>query len=173
MTEEEWRPVPGYEGLYEVSDLGRVRSLKFSPPRAIGQGASSHGYLQVGLSHRGERVRMFRVHRLVLEAFRGPCPSGMEALHGNNDRADASLVNLAWGTPARNQGDRARDHTTNRGEKCANAKLTWEEVCTIREALAADDCPSLSVLSERFGVGPSTLSKIRLGKRWAYPPEEW
>lgn len=101
---EEWRPVVGYEGLYEVSDLGRVKRV------AAGQGAtpgirkqSTHpsGYKQVSLS-KGNRQRTHKAHRLVLEAFVGPRPEGMESCHANDIPGDNRLENLRWGTRREN-----------------------------------------------------------------------
>lgn len=97
---EEWRPVPGYEGLYEVSNLGRVRGLKRG--RILRGRTLPNGYRQVSLWRCNQEVFRY-IHRLVLEAFVGPCPEGRETLHGNNDRADNRLCNLRWGTRSENQ----------------------------------------------------------------------
>lgn len=118
---EKWLPVPGYEGLYEVSALGCVRSLgriiqvgnetrrKFGSVLHLSRdGKASDGrYMYVGLSKDGVSKRCF-VHRLVLEAFVGPCPEGMEALHGEGGSEDNRLVNLKWDTRAENNRDLVR-----------------------------------------------------------------
>jgi NUMOD4 motif-containing protein/HNH endonuclease len=123
---ETWQPVVGYEGLYEVSDMGRVRSVdrmvwrdgaQYSKPHQVpkpGRIKSSHiqelGYVGVMLWRDG-KVSNLRVHRLVLEAFVGPAPEDMETLHGNGVRHDNRLVNLRWGTWAENYADRVRHGT--------------------------------------------------------------
>jgi hypothetical protein len=122
MTTELWRPIPLWEGFYEVSDQGRVRSLDrivktaAGPRRYLGKmlrpGTNRHGYPVVVLSRAGRRGKTAKVHRLVLEAFVGPCPDGMEGCHNNGDRADARLPNLRWDTPSANQYDR-RLHGTD------------------------------------------------------------
>jgi hypothetical protein len=95
--EEQWRPVPGYAGWYEVSDLGSVSSL----PRAGTAGGAvraypnSRGYLVVTLSKYG-RTRTIPVARLVLGAFAGPA-RGRQARFGPGGKADCRLMNLAWG----------------------------------------------------------------------------
>ena len=88
---EEWRDVVGYEGLYKVSDQGRVYSVRYK--REMTPYLSKHGYLQVILCNGGEhKIKM--VHRLVVEAFRGPIPEGMEINHLSQARSDNRLSNL-------------------------------------------------------------------------------
>ncbi|MGZ4516413.1 MAG: NUMOD4 motif-containing HNH endonuclease [Mycobacteriaceae bacterium] len=117
-------PVVGWEGFYEVSDLGRVRSL----PRLVrsrwkgylrpaggvvlAPRLNSNGYQQVHLSREGTQAPRL-VHRLVLEAFMGPCPSGSEGCHGSGGKGDNSLQNLRWDTSRENSLDTVR-HGTNR-----------------------------------------------------------
>lgn len=121
---EEWRPVVGFEGLYEVSNLGRVRSIDRRVPqgdrtqywrgRLLKQGpAPSCGprpgrYLQVHLRG-GGRKRTVRVHHLVLEAFIGPRPPGLECLHANDIGTDNRAENLSWGTTSQNTLDKVKN----------------------------------------------------------------
>ena len=103
MTEE-WRPVPGYDGYYEVSNQGRVRSGKgLMKPWPV----NGYGHLSVDF-RRVKPYRKFQVHRLVLETFVGPCPEGMECLHKNGDPSDNRLENLRWGTSSENALDTVR-----------------------------------------------------------------
>lgn len=126
---ENWMPIPGYEGDYEVSDLGRVRSL---PRRVMRRnGASCHvagrvmstkatnrkGYVVVNLRRPGT-AKTHLVHRLVLAAFVGPSPEGMETRHLNGDPCDNRLPNLAYGTPVENATDKTR-HGTSLKDQCA------------------------------------------------------
>ncbi|MGC5027075.1 NUMOD4 motif-containing HNH endonuclease [Tsukamurella sp. DT100] len=115
---EVWLPVVGYEGYYEVSTEGRVRSVDRvivtrdgTSRRQRGvelQGkAARSGYIYVTLSS-GDAVYA-AVHRLVLEAFVGPCPEGMEACHFNDSASDNRLENLRWDTHDRNVADRVRN----------------------------------------------------------------
>lgn len=120
-TPERWLPVPGYEGFYEVSDRGGVRSVDRAITRK-GRKASDRvrraggvlncpqdqdGYPRASLSRDNRRCR-FYVHVLVLEAFVGPRPEGMECLHGDGDPSNNRLCNLHWDTPSENQLDRVR-----------------------------------------------------------------
>lgn len=116
---EEWRPVSGYEGAYEVSSEGRARSLdrvssgKSLRGRVLKPGPGSSGlYLLVNLCRNG-KPRTASIHRLVNEAFNGPAPEGRNVTrHLNGDSRDNRPVNLAWGTVAENIRD-TRDHGTN------------------------------------------------------------
>jgi NUMOD4 motif len=94
--EERWRPVPGYAGWYEVSDLGRVYSLARAATAGglLAPQLNSRGYRIVTLSKYG-RVRTVTVARLVLETFAGPA-LGRRARHGAKGKGDDSLANLCW-----------------------------------------------------------------------------
>lgn len=118
-TPEHWLPIPGYEGHYEVSDHGRVRSLArmveqpekrsyLRRERILKQTAGRRGYMRVTLFREG--VGMARpVHQLVLEAFVGPCPEGMEACHWNDVPDNNHVSNLRWDTPSANMRDKVRN----------------------------------------------------------------
>lgn len=124
---ERWLPVVGWEGYYEVSDQGRVRSVdrtiirsdggpRFWRGRVLAAGTNRHGYPLVALS-RSSDISSKKVHRLVLEAFVGPCPDGMEACHNDGNWANAELVNLRWDTPSANQHDRVRHGHNHRANQ--------------------------------------------------------
>lgn len=114
-------PVVGYEPYYEISDLGRARSLDRLVNTAHGGKRTSKGRLLKQQIHRGypavklsvnaERVDG-RIHVMVLEAFVGPRPDGQVARHLNGNPQDGRLVNLAWGTWEENAQDSLR-HGTN------------------------------------------------------------
>lgn len=108
-----WKPVEGYEGLYEVSDSGQVRSLPGG--RRLGKilcaiPRHKSGHLGVNLHKEGKRVTK-HVHKLVAAAFIGPCPDGLVVCHGPNGVKDNSVSNLSYGTTRKNAGeDYNRDH---------------------------------------------------------------
>ena len=98
----QWVSVVGYGG-YQVSDTGEVMSFKRSPNGLLlKQIRATGGYLAVKLNHSNNRKM---VHRLVLEAFVGPCPEGMEGCHNNGNPADNRLSNLRWDTKSANAFD--------------------------------------------------------------------
>lgn len=177
--DERWLPVPDWEGLYEVSDLGRFRSIRRKTARGwrggkLVTGTIRHdGYWEVQMTAPGRSRRKCFLHHLVLEAFVGLCPEGQEARHGAGGKLDASLANLCWGTRAKNVGpDRVRDHQSNRGEHHGLTPLTWVDVCEIRRLLAEGLTPQ-NKIAERFRVTKQTITNIKQKKTWAYPPEEW
>lgn len=126
MSGEHWLPVVGWEGRYEVSDREQVRSLdrvihdknglrtRRFKGRVLTPWVNHGGYLVVGLPSDGRSSRHTinrLVHRLVAEAFLGPCPEGMEVLHGPRGTSDNTPANLRYGTPSENRFDTVRDGT--------------------------------------------------------------
>jgi hypothetical protein len=124
QVKEIWKPIPSYEGFYEISDQGRVRSLprcvacnghtinlkgRLLKP-ALTSNDAGKGYLYVVLCRDGKPKNEL-VHRLVLRTFVGSCPTGLETLHGVNGRLDNSLNNLKYGTRSENRRDQRRDGT--------------------------------------------------------------
>ena len=116
---EEWRPIPGWEGFYEVSDLGRVRGIArlvetrpgvvaHIKPKIVKGGLSFDGYPVVWLTRRNARTE-YRVSRLVCSAWHGPCPAGMECRHLDDDKLNNTPANLCWGTRAENTVDKVRN----------------------------------------------------------------
>lgn len=114
---ERWAPVEGFEGLYEVSDAGRVRSLdrrvphgghtKLMRSRVLKPRPTRNGYLRVSLSSRGKTTDAY-IHRLVACAFLGHPAEGVEVCHGNGNRVDNRLENLRWDTHGENVRDTVR-----------------------------------------------------------------
>jgi hypothetical protein len=101
---EAWRPIEGYPD-YEVSSLGRVRSLKWGKVRILKASRGAQDYRAVDLYANRVRVTLL-VHRLVARAFLGPRPDGLETRHLSGDKADNSVANLRYGTHSENMQDR-------------------------------------------------------------------
>ena len=102
VTMENWKDIPGYEGRYQVSDQGRVRSFCLDTRgRFLKPGRMPSGHLSVALGRRNSQC----VHRLVLLAFVGPPPKKSECRHLNGVPSDNRLENLKWGTRSENIGD--------------------------------------------------------------------
>lgn len=115
-----WRDVPGWEGLYAVSDDGQVKSLPRPRRRSERLLALSrerlHPYLYVTL-WRGKKAHHRRVHALVLEAFVGARPPGLCGLHADDDPDNNDLSNLRWGTRSDNALDMVRNGSHNHARK--------------------------------------------------------
>ena len=136
MTDERWLPVPGWEGLYEVSDQGRVRSVDrwISYPNGsrrlhfgqllVPQTAKRTEHVTVSLA-RNSRITRRSVHLLVMLAFVGPRPDGMDVCHDNGDPADNRLSNLRYGTHSENMYDAVRHgtHYESRRTHCPQKHL--------------------------------------------------
>lgn len=168
---ERWLPIPGWEGLYEVSDLGRVRSLK--RPGVKGHSArimkgskAGAGYRKVILWHNGRTEHIY-VHRLVLTAFVGPCPEGMEACHGNAVRDDNRLENLRWDTGSENIRDivRAGNHPEAKKTHCPRGhRLVWPNLVVgelKRGHRKCRACNQARAVIQRAGGDIQTISNER------------
>ncbi len=164
-TEEIWKDIPGYEGKYQASSLGRVRSLdryvksrlgkteylRYYPGKVLKSGTTkTRHYEQVTLS---DNARI-SVHALVAAAFHGPCPAGCEVLHINGNQRDNRPENLRYDTHAENmhdiyyQGGRSK-------------KLHSEDVFQIRFGLV---CGIIQrELADMYQVSAHTISDIKRG----------
>lgn len=161
MTEE-WRPAPDYEGLYEVSSLGRVRSLYFGEPRPSRLGADTDGYPMVMLTKDGKRSPK-KVHRLVCVAFHGPSrPVHREVAHLDGDKTNARADNLKWCSKVENHSHKRRHGTHQEGERHPNARLSESAVREIRQSTGLR-----TPMAERYGISIHTVTDIRNGRRWA------
>jgi hypothetical protein len=175
---EQWRPIAGYESLYEVSDFGRVRSLdgirwngqkmhKFKGRLLILHG---NKYLHVILSRRGA-VKPFKVHALVATAFLSPCPGirgrgkGCYHIdHVNRDTKDNRACNLRWLTMEDNVfAENPNSIGRLKGSRHFNAKLTESQVLAIRSL----STPAKDVARE-CGISKDYVYRIRKRETWVH-----
>jgi hypothetical protein len=169
---ERWLPVPEWE-LYEVSDLGRVRSLHGGKGKGkrgglIRQGRlAGYPYLGVMLCRDGQKTRRL-VHQLVMGAFVGLPPEGREVRHGPGGALDNRLVNLSYGTRKENMADKVRDGTLVYGEGIVGSRLTEQVVIECRRRYAAGE--TAAALGAEFGVTASTMGEAVTGDSWAWIP---
>jgi hypothetical protein len=126
-------------------------------------------YLYVILKTPGGR-KTFRVNILILWAFTGYRPEGMEASHINGNRVDNRLVNLEWKSHYDNILDKFKHGTIRMGERIPSAKLKAEDVLRIKKLIASGR--SYESLGREFGVSGSAISYIARGRTWTHLDED-
>lgn len=169
--------MPGYEGSYQASNLGRVRSVDREIQHPIGGSrkvrgvilspsrGTAGGHLQVRLHANGHKSGA-SVHRLVLLAFVGQPEDGEVCRHLNGNPEDNRLENLAWGTRSENGQDMVRHGRSMRWPRSPVATLTPDRVKLIRERYSNGE--RQSDIAEEFGLCQPTVSRIVNGQRWAW-----
>jgi len=162
MTTENWKPVVGYEGLYEVSDQGCVRSLTARGKWAAGRilkpfKGSRSGHLHVGLCKDNHLVLRY-VHQLVLEAFVGPRPQGADTRHFPDPNPTNNCVeNLSWASRSRNMKDKSLHGLR---------KLTVGDVERIRDMRA---CGVRGTDAAKwFKINLTSVCDIHAGRSWSH-----
>lgn len=171
-----WKPIPGYEDMYEVSSSGKIRSVERRvrkgngtrrvAPRRRKLSTNTKGYLSVGLSKQGTS-KTHEVHKLVMLAFRGPPSPGLEVCHKNGIRTDCRLKNLRYGTRASNHADKKRHGTSSIGEKHGGHKLSESNVESLLK-LYISGKHSQKELAQKFGVSQSMISLIVRDENWTH-----
>ena len=170
---EQWRPVVGYEGRYEVSDQGRVHSLVAPGGPKFLRPGSRKGYKLVRLYRRDASSKTWSVHRLVMNAFVGQMPEGLQTCHNNGDPADNRLSNLRYDTVSENARDRFRHNPGYqkgrvreyiRGERHPRAKFTDAQIEeAIGRVLAGE---TQAEVGRDMGILKGTLSRwVKYGGR--------
>jgi hypothetical protein len=173
---EEWRPVPGYEGSYEASSHGRIRSLTrlvkyFRGTRvregvilkqSIGRSQSSQ-YLAINFSKDGV-TKIVRVHRVIAETFFGEIPKNAMVRHLDGDSLNNYAENLCIGSYKENWRDAISHGTASIGQDHAISKLTNENVFEIRRMLK--EGVAQWVIAEKFNVAQTNISHIHTGRSW-------
>ena len=153
---EVWKLVPEYEGKYEVSDQGRVRSFQRYPQgRILRPGRMPGGHLSVALGRGNSQC----VHKLVLLTFVGAAPDKHECFHINGIPNDNRLANLRWGTRSENNIDAVLHQ--HRG------KLTEAQVKDIRSRIKSEGRGIGRQLAAEYGVHEATISAIKVRRHYA------
>ncbi len=179
MAMEIWKSVVGFESQYEVSDLGRVRrdaifrhakwnKERFGIQFVLKQGLTPDGYPRVTLGAHGSRG-MRRVHKLVSEAFIGPCPDGREVNHKDGNKLNNRPSNLEYITHAQNirhaedSGLRLNAYSGCTGTAHWKAILSPLAASVIRRLKGR---VTQRELAEIFGVAKCTITRIHLNQSW-------
>jgi hypothetical protein len=183
-----WKPVIGYEGIYEVSCDGRVQRCDSYHPikKPLKPAANHHGYLNVSLCVKCVG-RSFFVHRLVAESFIGPRPDGATINHKNGNKQDNRLANLEYlshqqnidhakfvlnsFTPTRARGEfnGAIKHPDRlaRGDSHKSSKLTSDKVRIVHALLAKGEMQQREIAAI-VGISQTQIWRIKTGLSWAH-----
>jgi hypothetical protein len=171
LVNELWQTITGYEGLYSVSTLGRVRSDRAATSSFIGRickqsPKSQHcDYLAICLIKNGVRKSCL-VHHLVMDTFVGPLPKGYQRNHKDTNRYNNRLSNLEHLTFADHGLHNAANALNPRGERNGFAQLTDEQAIQIIHMINAETDRQL--IANRFSISVASVDKIASGKNWAW-----
>lgn len=162
MEKEIWRDITGYEGRYQISSFGRIKSFWRGAERILKAEISRNGYLRVDLRSHGSH-KHFCVHRLVANAFVDNPNLKPQINHRDGNKLNNQASNLEWVTATENIRHAIEEGLRPSGENCFNARLTAEQVVFIR-----DECKNLTQkqVAAMFNVNPATINEIRLGKTY-------
>lgn len=171
---EHWLPVVGYEGLYEVSDQGHIKSLVPSKKRPIAghilkPKKSGQGYQCVGLYKDGLPTT-HTIHRVVMRAFVGVCPDGMNVNHKDGKKRNNALSNLEYVTHSENARHALSTGllvpVVGHGEKNPNASLTEAQAIAIAIRLSQNDRPC--DIARDMGVSENPVRDIKAQRKWGH-----
>ena len=162
------KPIPNWPGYLATPD-GQI--LDSFDGHILHQSPSGPcGYPTVNLIRDDKRHRPY-VHRLILQAYDGPCPDGMECRHLDGDVTNNDLKNLRWGTHKQNTQDMVRHGTCHlmgrQGEDHPTSRLSNQERRRIHSSYREGGCTQQE-LAGRFDVSPATIARIVNDKRWGY-----
>ena len=163
--EEIWKDAPGYEGRYQVSNLGKVKSLNYNrtcKEVILKAGKDGRGYLRVVLRKDGNSITN-KVHRLVMLAFVGK--SDLEVNHINGIKADNRFENLEYCSRSENIQHAYDTGLKARGENCYNSKLT--RACAERIKYGHQGMTQKDI-AKIYGIARELVSQIRSGKYWKH-----
>lgn len=165
---ENWKNIPGYEGIYEISNLGNVRRIKASEGTRAGKQVNpwvaKNGYCTIGLSV-CSKVKTFTVHRLVYKTFVGD-PIGLDVCHNNGIRTDNRLSNLRADTRKGNMSDIYKHDTHIRGERCGTNKYSQEFITEFKKNLS--NFKSIRQAAMFYNIPASTAYGIVAGRIWGW-----
>lgn len=147
---------------YFVGDDGSFwKNTKSGMKRRYGRLCRKH--IMVGF---GRNTKNYYLHHLILMAFVGPRPKGMECRHLDDNPRNNKLTNLKWGTREDNMMDRARNGIDNKGSRNGMSKLTEDKVRQIKRKIRMG--ARLSQLAIEFNISRENLTGIRRGRTWSH-----
>lgn len=183
LDAEVWKEIEGYEGRYEVSTHGRVRSVtryefvkegRHPHPvtrrrngRILNPTISNVGYHCVGLHHHDKKTVTRTIHRLVAKTFIANDDETLnEVNHIDGDQLNNEVINLEWSNRSLNALHSTRILKKNIGEDNFQSKLTEEKILEIKELIQKGE--SQTVIGKLFGVTNHAIFRIQHGYNWAW-----
>ena len=164
-----WREIPSLPGYYASNDgsIGRYSDGNFEVLKS--HDVSKYGHQSIGIKLNG-KWKKFAVHRLVLEAFSGPCPKGLQCRHLDDNPRNNHIDNLVWGTAKENAEDKVRNKHHMHGEKHYNAVISEKEVIEIRRSWKNGS--NIVELARQYGLTPCGIHDVCVGVSWKHVKEE-
>lgn len=172
--QEIWKPIPRFNNLVEASNLGRIRTVdrvvksrggtRVVKGRLVKFRTHPWGYYWCEFMVEAKGYWDF-VHRLVAEAFIGPCPNKYYVLHGDNNPKNNAITNLRYGTPSENSADKLIHGTQPLGESVYCSKFKEVQIVDIRNRRVAGEL--LKDIARDFGVSEVYIHHICTGEKWA------
>lgn len=172
---EEWKSIPEYNGLYQVSNMGRVKSLaRFVPhkrhglfkvkERILKPGKDNGGYRKVILYNLEKRKKTHRISRLVAQAFLCyPIAKGLHVCHNDGDNQNDNLTNLRIDTERNNHRDKKRHGTQLFGESHGKTKFTDDQCLKMIQ-----DPRPIKQIAQAYGASEAQVSLLKSGKARNY-----
>lgn len=179
---EIWKDIEGYEGLYQVSNLGRVKSLertivrsdgqkRFLPEKILSCSLDDRGYVRAKMCRNNKHISK-RVHRLVAETFIDNPDNKIEVNHKDGIKTNNKISNLEWATGYENLKHAHRNKLIlpppiKYGSDNHQAKLTERQIIQI-DKLLRDGKVSQSDIAKKYNVSKALITGIKKGKRWGH-----
>ena len=171
--QETWKDIPGYEGLYKVSNTGKVKSMNYrhsDVPRILATLDNGYGYRRVRLYNVNKKYKYYYVHRLVWEAFMGSIPEGLQINHLNENKADNRLENLSLCTAKENINYGTRNKRA--GEKlCKRIQMLDKNNNILKTFNSLKEAAQF--LNKNKTTAHSNISKCLHGKRKSAYRYKW
>lgn len=164
-TTEIWKDIPGYEGYYQASNLGRIKSF-YKNGKILNPSINMHGYKQIVLiNHNGRKT--WTIHRIIAKTFIPNIYNKPFINHINGIKTDNNINNIEWCTASENiiHGFKIGLIKRNKNEKSKSSKLSWDIVSQIR-LIKNRDKISNRKLAKQYGVCHTLINKIINNTKW-------